>query len=692
MHTTHYTPQNLVDALRRENLNLQCRIEEVLNERNSLDSKLKLLAHERNALAARELDRGGAIEDILELKHELTEKNAKLVLLDARFTQAQNAVDGLKGNQGDLILELEKMNAKVADANGRALAADNALQVASLTQGRVEGVEERLRDRDEEVRLLNAEIERLMQKCHSTRTDVMADLKDEWGRQVDERQHSLEEAERNNKQLFREVAAVTQQRDELHDTWLKVQKERDALDMETIKLRGECTALRDRVKLFGPDHQVDDEEDVHKALALIQHHKRRGDPTDLEFLIKAWDVGDKELSDLRGENITLSRELEIARKMLEARQERIELDHEKMSGLKHAAEAKNQLLENMGDKLRRLTDDMVQYRGVGKKLSTDSDASSVAAGDNENVLELSLGHLALAESLHDSDVPPSFFFCIDFLDFETVVTETLSGRSVTFSRTFCFTLEVTNALRHYIQHKEVPFELHQAIGLGHELVGRGFLSLKGLLAPALTDTRGHCDVVDAESNSIANVEFALRLKRPLPLEWVGLPKVVHDDREVGLVYALRHIRALKLVVHECRSLVCSPTPMPYVLVAPMSTVITDKTYLEEVNVEMQRAEHTTNPVFRHTHEYDITVDAAAAKYLKSAVLNFVVLDDASLDPTTPPIGKASLALAPLLEGSAASIDSVLELSDQDNKPTGSIVVTMKWVKSFATQPLYIEGL
>eukprot|EP01061_Rhynchopus_euleeides_P045186 TRINITY_DN8027_c0_g1_i4.p1 TRINITY_DN8027_c0_g1~~TRINITY_DN8027_c0_g1_i4.p1 ORF type:complete len:969 (+),score=163.79 TRINITY_DN8027_c0_g1_i4:50-2908(+) len=686
------TAKNLIDALRRENLAMQCRLEELLQDRNELESKLHLVAHERDVMASKELDHGGAVEDILELKRELTEKNAKLVLLDSRFTQAQNAVDGLKANQVELIQELERMNTKVSDANERALGAENALQVALLSKGRVEGMEERLRDRDEEVRLLNSEIDRLMQKCHSTRTEVMIDLKDEWEHQVSDKQRMFEEAERNNKQLFREAETVRQQRDEIHNTWLKVQKERDQFDMELIKAKAEVETLRERVKLFGPDHKVEDEEDVHKALALIQHHKRRGDPTDLEFLIKAWDVGDRELSDLRAENITLSRELEIARKMLEARQQRIELDHERMSGMRHAAEGKNQLLENMGDKLRRVTDEMMQYRGIGKKMSADSDAASTVAGDNETVLELSLGHLVLAEVACGGDVPPSFFISIDFLDFETVLTETLTGRSTTFARTFCFTLELTNALRHYIQHKEVPFELHQAIGLGHELVGRGFLALNGLLAPACVENRGHTEIVDANSAPIATVEYSLKLKRALPLEWVGLPKVVHDDREVGLVYALRHVRALKVTVHECRALACSPAPLPYIMVTPLSTIVTDRTYLEDVTVELPRPEHTTDPVFRHSHEYELTVDGPAAKYLKNTMLHFVVLDDSCLDPSRPPIGRVALSLAPMLEGSASTIDSVLELCDTEGNIKGSIVVALKWVRSVATQPLYIEGL
>ena len=687
--------------MRRENLSLQCRLEEILDERNDLDSKLRLVVHERDLLLSKELDTCSAVDDIVELKRQLAEKNARLVLLDSRFTQAQRAVDGLKENQVELLKEMERLNAQVAEAHDRALHAENALQVATLTGAKAEAAEDRLRERDDEVRLLNDEVARLMRRCHDARAEAAREARDEWERVAEERAGQLSDAERNGKKLFRDAQLLTQQRDEVHATWVRVQKERDALDTDVLRLTAENESLRERVRLFGPDHVLGDEDDVHKALALIQHHKRRGDPTDLEFLIKAWDAGDAELGDLRAENVTLARELEIARKMLEARQQRIEMDTERLTGLRHAAEGKTQLLENMGDKLRRLTEEMGEYRGVGRRVHTDSDVDSVVAAEGENVLELSVAHVELARGYDAGGsgaaaaAAPTLFASVDFLDFETVLTEMLTGRSVTFARLFCFTVEVGAALRHYIQHKDVPLELHRAVGLGQETVASGRLSLRELLAPGCCEARGHVELVDDGGAAVATAEVVLKLQRPLPIDWVGLPRVVHEDKEVGLVYAFRQIRALKLTVHECRGLAgraAAAAPVPYVLVTAMSAVVTDVSYFADLTVELAKPAATRDPVFNFSHEYPVTVDAAASRYVGGAALNFVVLDDACLDAAAPPLGCASLPLSPLLDGTAATVDASLELTDERGSVVGMVVVSLRWIRSPSAQPMYVEGL
>eukprot|EP01063_Lacrimia_lanifica_P007743 TRINITY_DN14984_c0_g1_i1.p1 TRINITY_DN14984_c0_g1~~TRINITY_DN14984_c0_g1_i1.p1 ORF type:complete len:1028 (+),score=434.24 TRINITY_DN14984_c0_g1_i1:103-3186(+) len=686
---------DLIDALRSESVSLQRRLEETLIEKDELASTLNILSHEREMLGDKGAQYQGAVEDLIQLRQEMVEKNAKLVLLDSRFAQAQKASESLKENQAELIQELQRMNDRLVEANQKLVEAESALQLARLGQGRMDGLEDRLKERGEETRLLNAEIERLMNKCHTVRSEVTNELKEEWERQVDALQKKLEDSERNNKKLFRDSQLLTAQRDEIHGTWVQVQKERDALDTEVLKLRAQTDALRARVKLFGPaaGEQADpqQEEDVHKALALIQHHRRRGDPTDLEFLIKAWDVGGAELGDLRAENLTLQRELQVAKKRMDVQREQIALDEEKFAGWRDAAEGKDQLLENMGEKLRRLTDDVARYKGVAKKMSPDSDASSVVAGEHENVLELAIAHLEVAGN-GAGGVPPTYFVTIDFLDFETCVTESLTGQSVTFEKVFCFTVEVSLALRHYIQHKDVAIELHRTVGLSYESVAKGAIGLKALLAPACDETRGHVAFETPEGVAVGVVEYAIKLKRPLPLDWVGLPEVCTKGAEANLAYTFRHVRRLKLTIHECRGLLSDATPIPYVLVTALSGVLADKPHLPDLTAEMAHPQGTRDPVFHFSHEYGLVLDPASLRYLSAASLNFVVMDDCALDPRTPPLGKASLALLPMFDSPAATIDAVLELSDFAGNVTGQVVVGLRWLKTPGAAPLYIEGL
>ncbi|KAJ9458104.1 hypothetical protein DIPPA_28269 [Diplonema papillatum] len=684
--------QALIESLRRENLSLQGKLEEALSARQASESQLQVVAHERNVLATQDRGAAGTRDDVAELRRELAERSAKLVVLDARFSQAEQATTSLKRNQEDLIAELERMNDKLSIANTRALEAENALQVARIGEGRIEGLEARLRERDEEVRLLNTEIDRLMQKCHATQSEVTRELRTEWEGQLEDRTKALEESERNNKKLFRDAQLASQQREEVREAWVQAQKERDVLEMQALKHSSENEALRARVQLFGPDTTPADEEDVHKALALIQFHRRRGDPEDIEFLAKAWDSSSAEMQDLRSENVELIRELEVARSLLRARQERVAQEVERAQGLQRAAGDKNQLLADMGERLRSLTDEMARYRGVGQKLSTDSDAGSVAAGPNENVLEISLAHATLDEAADGGEpgLPPTVFMAIDFLDFETVFTETATGHSVSFARYFSFTVAVSDALRHYVQHKKVTIELRRAVGLGSELLGKGAVPLTDLLAPSCQAARGHISLCDDSGAEVAVSEFCLKLKKPLPYEWLGVrPSSAAVSAEAGVVQAFRSVKAMKLVVQECRALSCLGEPVPYVFVTPISTVRADRCILPDVTAELAQPKHTRDPVFRYAHEYNIRVDAGVAQYLAGASLNFVVLDDAALDARTPPIGKASVSLSSLLEGPAAAIEAVLDLTS-DGATTGQIVVSLRWVR-YASTPLYIEG-
>ena len=86
------------------------------------------------------------------------------------------------------------------------------------------------------------------------------------------------------------------------------------------------------------------------------------------------------------------------------------------------------------------------------------------------------------------------------------------------------------------------------------------------------------------------------------------------------------------------------------------------------------------------------LDSAKSGYLAAAHLNFVVLDDGSLDPRAPAIGKASVALSSMVEDPSATLNTVAELQDYEGQVTGQIVLSLKWIRSNDAVPLYIQGL
>ena len=596
--------KRLIDSLRRENVSQRQHIESITSKLESITSRYNILLHEHELLEKQIGPCQATNDDIASLKREIVEKNAKLILLDSRFQQAQKATESLKNNQGDLITELQKLNNDLTDANAKSLEALNALEVSKIGASRAEGLQIQLSEKDDEVRLLNMEVDRLMQKCHTTRSEITTDLRVEWEEKFEEKKKLLEDSERNNKKLFRDVQLITEQRDEFQQKLIKTQVERDVLDSDAINLRTETESLRERIKLFGSNSSVEDEEDIHKALALVKHHRSKGDPTDLEFLMRAWDTPGAELTDLRADNVKLERELDLSKRMIESRNQRIEYEIDRAAGLRQVSDDKNNLIENMGERMRRLTDEMSRYRGIGKKLSTDSDVESIAVGDDENVLEISVEHLIISDQ-HQTDTPNSYFVSIDFLDFETVTTEVLSGNSVVFSKTFCFTIEVSPALRHYIRHNQVPVELHKAEGLGYKSIAKGNISLVDLLAPACTSHRSHLQLVDQNIEEIGIVEFSLKLKTSLPSSWIGFGAEDQQPAPSLLVFSFRHVRALKLVVHECRNLKCSSDPIPYVLATVTSPVVIADEVLGDVTIELPHRIPGANPVFHHSHEYPI---------------------------------------------------------------------------------------
>eukprot|EP01062_Namystynia_karyoxenos_P029238 TRINITY_DN21_c0_g3_i1.p1 TRINITY_DN21_c0_g3~~TRINITY_DN21_c0_g3_i1.p1 ORF type:complete len:1128 (+),score=425.58 TRINITY_DN21_c0_g3_i1:66-3386(+) len=696
-------PSGVIDVLQRENTGLEARVAAAAEQLAAAEARCQRLQDERDMLInaaggdPAEPGDGGAeeraVRELQSLQQEVASKNAQLVLLDGRFRQATASVTDLKRANEQILQEMRKMSDNLAGANQRCMEAENSLQVAQLGQGRVESLEALLRDKDAEVRELMAANRELLAGCHTARTETEGSLRSEWERRVEEKGRALEESERNNRRLFRESQLQEQQLDQLRKDLARARRERDEGKDELARLREEVRELHQRLKLFGTeDNKVtaEDEEDVHKALALIQHHRRRGDPTDLEFLMATWDSGAAELQDVRAENLRLVREIEESRKLLRVWQERSARDAERLEGLRRAGESKQLLTEAQRDQIWELQAEAAQLRG---KVTRDSDAASVATAEGENVLELGLGHLRASKECFahpdgEQGKPPTFFVSADFFDFDTVVSAGASGVSSTFDETFCFTVTVSRELLHCVKHGAVELELNQQQGLAFEVVGRASIPLKALIAGDRGCLRhcGHVRFTNASGEEIAELEYHLAVKHPFPSHWREEADTVSADSgaspycplSADLMQAFRSVRALRINIREALDLhrASASEPVPYVMVtaAPADGPLRDAT------AEMAQPRHTYNPRFHWEHHWEVTVDGALCRYLRDCVLHFVVLDDAGHDPRAPPLGRATLRLAPMLEGPGRQADTPLPLLNDSGADVGVLDVGLRWVR------------
>eukprot|EP00756_Hemistasia_phaeocysticola_P003701 Hpha_TRINITY_DN12397_c0_g2::TRINITY_DN12397_c0_g2_i1::g.155792::m.155792/K16550/RPGRIP1L; protein fantom len=689
-------PSGVIEVLQRENGILEQRVRAAGDQLAAAEARCQRFQDERDLLinaAGGDPSKGGDggleekhLEQLQLLQQELSAKNAQLVMLDARFKQATSSVNDLKRANEQILEEMRRMNESVAQANQRALEAENAAQVAAVGAGRVESLESMLKDKETEVRELMVANRDLMTSCHTSRTQTETALRTEWEDRLEQRERALEESERNNRRLFRDAQAQEQHMEQLRRDLAKIRREREEGRDEVVKLQEQVRDQGQRLKIMGADGKVSEQEDedVHKALALIQHHRRKGDPTDLQFLMTTWDSGAAEMQDLRGENLRLLREVEEARKMLKVWQDRHSRDAEKLEGMRRAEESRKKLTEVQRDQIWNLQTEVAQHVG---RVVKDSDASSVVTQEGENVVELGLGHLRVTPGLFDRDPPPTFFVSADFFDFETVISSAVSGVSAAFDQTFCFTVDVSEELRHCVRNGSLDIELNQKTGLSFEVVGRASIPLKKLANPNCPLRHSaHLKIVDASGTDIGELEYHIALKAPLPVRWGEDAETVSAVSEVASALparvweAFRGTTGLRVQVNSARDLhrASSTEPIPYVLITadPPSELCADAT------AEMERPRRTYHPTFRWDHIWEGLVPDtnAVRKYLKSVTLHFIILDDAAEDPRAPPLGRATLALAPLLEGPGQGLDTALPLMDTRGVDVGSIDVALRWVK------------
>ncbi|XP_008299078.1 protein fantom [Stegastes partitus] len=638
---------------------------------------------------------------MIKLQKQLADRSNTVAELEGRFLQLQESQQTLKASHEAAMAKVDELSAQLKDERLKSLDLEKELQSSSISRIKMEQLQERISELQQERDLLKDNNDKLVNSAF----DVSQQQK--W--QIQEQQLKLQIS-----QLETALKADLVDKNEILD---KIKAERDAseklteenrkLHIQFLEQKQQLEELSGRMKFYSKEGDYDVAE-LTEALLLVKTRKSQKN-RELGFLKEVEEEGssaESSVRELRAAHAETIQELEKTRSLLNV-ESRISKDYkaELEAALRkkdadkveyeQKLERQAQLLDTRAAKLRKLEAQLREIAYGTKTYVFKPDVTGEDEADEfnetlhlergENLLELQVVSATLSPSALQllGDAEPSTFCTYSFYLFELHSTPVVTGRQPRYGFTSKYVVSVDDSFLDYLHRYSVTVELHQALGLDWRTLATGQLRLQQLLEQ---DGKIHGSIplvgISEEARSFGSVDYWLRLRIPMT-ETVQLFK--EKLKAVGFISQPEQLQPpssssgsynkLFITVQRCTDLQSrsSQLPSPYVVYK----------FSDFPDYPTATVHDRCDPQFNDLKSYSVLMDVDLDRYLQSDVLHFYVFDYKEEQMDTY-LGKARVPLLGLTHDQ--SITGAFELVDPSGLPAGHIEVNLKWKSTYLPPP------
>ncbi|XP_072202427.1 protein fantom isoform X2 [Excalfactoria chinensis] len=647
--------------------------------------------------------------EMIKIRKQLAEKSSALSTMESNFLQLQENQKNLKTNHDALIAKTSDLNLQLKEEQLKSLRLEKELQSVTLTNKRVEELQARIKDLEQEKEHLKEEYEKLSNSIFSIQAREQDwKLKEEQLKlQIAELEAAVKSSSEDKDKILDEMKMERDQKEKL----MQENKELQSCYLENKKLLEE---LEDRMKNLTKECDADPAELNSEALSLtkVQKQQKNGDLLCLE---KEDDDTRKDLEGslqkLQLKHVETVQELEKTRHMLvvehkinKGYKSELETMAKQIESLQKEYELKIgkyvHLLDIRAEHIRNLE---AQMKVVVYSTKQYKSGPETVSGNPQNKFDATM-HLERGEGLFEihiskvkfssaavhafGDQEPTAFCSYSFYDFEIQTIPVLHGYTLSYDLTFQYLVRIDEFFLEYVENKSITFEVHHPCGLDYETVATCQLTLHETLEQnGRIYTKAALVGINGNIQDFGTVEYWIRLRAPM-------------DQSIGLYK--KNSKARGYVTPNLRESESQFQPIPrtdqvntsadgdlnelYVTVKRCNRLLSRKKHLQPNSYVVYKffdfAYHDTpvipsssNPQIDDFMCFQMPVTADLDRYLKWESLMFYVFDDAEIGEDCY-LGKANVPLIPL--ACNKPISGTFEITDSKRRVTGAIRVELKW--------------
>ncbi|XP_026028111.1 protein fantom isoform X2 [Astatotilapia calliptera] len=624
---------------------------------------------------------------LIKLQKQLAVRSNTVAELEGRYLQLQESQQTLKLSHEAAMAKVDELSADLKNERLKRLELEKQLQSASVSRTRMEQLQERIGELEQDRDLLKDSNEKLLNSAFDVSQQEKWQLQEQRLKlQISQLETALKADLVDKNEILDKVKAE-------RDTNEKLKEANQKLEVQFLQQKQQLEELNEQLKFYsrGSDYDV---AELTEALLLVKTRKsqRSGD---LDFLREAEEETggtsmENAIKELRAAHAETIQELEKTRSLLSTESRisqgyKAELDAalRKMDADKLEYEQKlerqAQLLDARATKIRKLEAQLRDIAYGTKTYSVKADATAEDEADEsgealhlesgENLLELQIVGVTLSGSALQmlGEAEPATFCTYAFYVFELHATPVVTGHSPKYNFTSKYVVSVDERFLDYLHRGAVRVELHEALGLDWRTLAAGELHLQQLLEQ---DGKVHGSVALVgsrdEARCFGSLEFWLRLRVPMT-ETLRL----YREKMKAPPPTTGDWNELFITVRRCSGLQPrgSWQPSPYVVYK----------FFHFPDHPTATVHNRQDPDFHDLRSYSVSMDADLDRYLKSELLQFYVFDykEEQMDMY---LGKAQVPLRTLTHDE--SLTGVFSLADPSGLPAGNIEVTLKWKVSY----------
>uniref|UniRef100_A0AAQ6ADE6 C2 domain-containing protein n=1 Tax=Amphiprion ocellaris TaxID=80972 RepID=A0AAQ6ADE6_AMPOC len=632
---------------------------------------------------------------MIKLQKQLEDRSNAVAELEGRFLQLQESQQALKASHEAAMAKVDELSAHLKDERLKSLDLEKQLQSSSISRLRMEQLQERIGELEQERDLLKDNNDKLVNSAFDVSQQQKWQIQEQQLRlQISQLETALKADLVDKNEILDKIKAE-------RDTNEKLTEENKKLQIQFLEQKQQLEELNGRMKFYNREGDYDVAE-LTEALMLIKTRKsqKNGDLGFLKEVEEEANSTESSVRELRAAHAETIQELEKTRSLLNV-ENKISKDykvegehveqHDKVE-YEQKLERQAQLLDTRAAKIRKLE---AQLREIAYGTKTYVFKPDVTGEDEagefnetlhlergENLLELQIVSAALSPSALQvlGDTEPSTFCTYSFYLFDLHSTPVVTGRQPRYGFTSRYVVNMDDGFLHYLHRYSVMVELHQALGLDWRTLASGQLRLQQLLEQ---DGKIHGSIplvgTSEESRTFGSVDYWLRLRIPMT-ETIQLFKeklkaVGYISQPAQLQPSSSSNNELFITVQRCSDLQSrsSQLPSPYVVYK----------FFDFPDYPTSTVHDRCDPTFNDLKSYAVLMDVDLDQYLQSDVLQFYVFDYKEEQMDTY-LGKARVPLLGLAHDQ--NVTGVFQLVDPTGLPAGHIEVTLKWKSTYRRPP------
>ncbi|KAK2146667.1 hypothetical protein LSH36_590g01020 [Paralvinella palmiformis] len=648
---------------------------------------------------------------VIRLQREVKEKSTKLTQLQAQYASLEEKLHMVRSSYDQVMMEMERTKQQVMEEQNRRLAVESELRIGTTSQRTLIEYQERIRDMEKECEILKEANEKLVASAFDLERER------EWRQKENALKVQIAQLEATLRADVGEKGSILDRLSSERDAHETLEEEHRELRINYFQLKQDYDELRDKMKFFTKESEIDFQE-IEEALMIVKQKKER-QHQELDFLYKVEEEQSKDyqklLKQLQTEHADTINELEKTRNML-ITQHKINKDYQmeveevtrKMEELKQEYETRQEELAHLLDiravrirkleaQLRDVAYGTRQYRihaeDVPEELESDLEdlEETISLERGENLFEIHIKKISLSQEALRlmGDQEPNVFATLEFYEFDTQATPVIRSEKPEFNFTSQYVVKVDDFFLHYLQKDACTLELHQSFGTDYSTVAACQLKIREILDKSHGRLHGSVMLTgvtgDGKGINFGIVEYWVRLK--VPMEQALR---LYKERSKALGYLQSNIRAsdqaleamdedaakrptdnmnhLHVKILRCASLVGRREgiqPSPYCAYTFFDFTAHDTPVIQGSN----------NPEYNDHKNFPVPMTADLDKYLRSQSLQVFAFDD--IDPEdTYYLGLAKIPLLPLAHNKP--IKGIFELFNAQGEQSGTVEVSIKW--------------